>query len=62
MGLQVPTMQLAALIEEHPAIDHIALPSDWKLIGEPLRVCAERNGRPLSDHALYLVEGEDAEQ
>jgi hypothetical protein len=59
MGLQVPTMNLAALIEEHPAIDHIALPSDWKLVSEPLRGCAERNGSPLSDHAPYVVEGEE---
>jgi hypothetical protein len=59
LELQTPTVNSGALIEGHPAIDLIALPSSWTLRPEPRRFCPERNGRHLSDHALYLVQ-EDA--
>jgi hypothetical protein len=56
MGLQVPTQYLRAQIEEHPAIDHIAIPSGWPVAAPPGTHVPTYEGRALSDHALYLVE------
>lgn len=57
-GLQVPTRDLPAKIEAHPAIDHIAIPAAWRVVALPEPHTPERDGRPLSDHALYLVRAE----
>jgi endonuclease/exonuclease/phosphatase family metal-dependent hydrolase len=56
LGLQVPTQDLPALIKNHPAIDHIAVPWDWSIVAPPAIRRPLRNGKPLSDHGLYLVE------
>jgi endonuclease/exonuclease/phosphatase family metal-dependent hydrolase len=56
LKLQVPTMFLPAHIEAHPAIDHIAVPVTWELQGAPQVHRPFHGPRPLSDHALYVVE------
>lgn len=56
--LDVPTMHLPALIETHPAIDHIAIPTTWS---RPTGARVHRpvhNGRHLSDHALYITDAD----
>jgi len=56
-GLSVPTRNQAALIRNHPAIDHIAIPATWPGNTETAAVYRPmRKGRHLSDHALYLVD------
>lgn len=56
--LQVPTTDVPALNEAHPAIDHIAIPADWATTSEVKVIRPERNGIFLSDHALYLIEAD----
>ena len=56
--LIVPTMHLSALIETHPAIDHIAIPSQCHSPVAAQIHRPERDGKYLSDHALYLVQSE----
>ena len=56
LGLQAATANLPALGLTQPAIDHIAIPSTWSVRGNPNVHRPTRNEKPLSDHALYLVD------
>ena len=56
LGLQAPTANLPALGPTQPTIDHIAVPTDWSVRKEPTVHRPTRNQKPLSDHALYLVD------
>jgi hypothetical protein len=54
LGLVVPTTELAHRIDGLLSIDHVALPKD--IAGEPSRVVAEKDGKRLSDHDVYVVD------
>lgn len=56
LELKVPTMHLPAHIDAHPAIDHIAIPATWQLQKPPGVHKPVHETKPLSDHALYIVE------
>lgn len=60
LGLQVPTRDLPAHIDAHPAIDHIAIPADWRLQAPPQVQRPFHKSTALSDHALYLVQAASA--
>ena len=55
LGLQVPTATAPHRIEGLLSIDHIAVPSDWK-VTSMARVVADAQGRRLSDHDAYVVD------
>lgn len=59
LGLQVPTATLPHRIDGLQSIDHIAVPGDWRVHGAD-RVVAVVEGKPLSDHDLYVVDVEPA--
>lgn len=56
LDLQVPTWHMPALIEAHPAIDHLAIPKSWTMLAPVTVSRPQQEGRFLSDHALYIVE------
>lgn len=55
LGLQVPTNRAPHRIDGLLSIDHIAVPSDWKVL-EVLRHSASVDGVRISDHDAYVVE------
>ena len=62
LNLQVPTADLLhRLGTGHHTIDHIAVPSGWK-VKSAKRIVAARNGKRLSDHDAYVIEGFEPNQ
>jgi endonuclease/exonuclease/phosphatase family protein len=55
LGLQVPTRDLPHATAGLSSIDHIAVPTDWRVSGRR-RVVATRGGSRLSDHDAYVVD------
>lgn len=55
-GLRALTSDAPAMIHDRPAIDHIFVPSGWVVQDRLAIHCPTRDGKPLSDHALYIVE------
>lgn len=56
LGLRALTSDAPAMNPIHPAIDHLFVPTSWVVQGNLAVHCPKRDGTPLSDHALYIVE------
>ncbi|WP_052664140.1 endonuclease/exonuclease/phosphatase family protein [Nitriliruptor alkaliphilus] len=61
LGLQVPSAELPHQIEGVFSIDHIAVPADWQ-VQRTEHVEAADGSIRLSDHDLYIVEVDAAQQ